>query len=111
MQTLLLELLVILRHPLVLLGIVCFFVWLLLRSPALRWTAKLALLIAWGAMTLGAVLFVISAIYIPRWEYSAALAELLAGSFICFFWIALGLPELWKTLRAAKGGLKLWEKA
>jgi hypothetical protein len=42
---------------------------------------------------------------------SFALAALAAGSFICFFWIALGLPELRKTLKAAKGGLKLWEKA
>ena len=42
---------------------------------------------------------------------SFALAALVAESFTCFFWIALGLPELWKTLKAAKSGWKLWEKA
>lgn len=75
----------------------------------LRWTAKVILLVTWGAMTVGVVLFVVFFIYIPRGEYWGAVGAVLAGSFICFFWFIAGLPELLKTLKGAKSELKLWE--
>jgi hypothetical protein len=105
------DLLIILANPIVLLALFCFIVWVLSRSPALRWTAKVVLLVGWGVMTVGVVLFVIVTIYVPRGEYWAALGALLAGSLVCFFWFVSGLPALWKTLRTAKDSLRLWEDA
>ena len=86
-----------------------FFIWLLLRSPFLMWVAKLSLLVLWGAMTIGVTLFVIFTMYVPRGEYFAAIAALFAGSIVSLFWFVAGVPEILKTLRAARGGLKLWE--
>jgi hypothetical protein len=103
------ELLTIARHPLVLVGVVCLLWWLYSKSPALRWIGKVALLVVWGVMTVGMIVFVVFAIYIPRGEYVGALFAVLAGSVICFLWVALGAPELLKTLKIAKNGIKLWE--
>lgn len=102
-------LLVILSNPLVLIALWALFIWLLLRSPLLAWVAKLVLLLGWGAATAGVTLFVIITIYLPKEEYFAALAALLVGGFISLFWVFVGIPEILKTLRAAKGGLQLWK--
>jgi hypothetical protein len=102
------SLLLFLSNPLVLIALWALFIWLLFRSPFLAWLAKMALLVGWGLMTVGATLFVMVAIYFPRGEYVAAVFALLAGSAVSFFWFVAGLPEIAKSIRAAKNGIPWW---
>ncbi len=103
------ELALILANPVVVIGLLALSVWLLLRSPLLAWVSKFLLLLAWGAGTVGATLFVIFAIYLPKGQYFAAVAAFLAAGFINLFWVLLGVPEIFKMVRATRSGLKLWE--
>lgn len=102
-------LLYFLSNPLILIGLWALFIWLLIKSSLFAWLAKLAVLLGWGAMTVGATLFAIFAVYLPREEYGAAIGALFAGSLISSFWLIAGLPALIKTLRKAQGGIRLWK--
>jgi len=84
--------------------------WLLYHSPFLQWVSKLILLLGWGVMTAGAVLYVIIVVYLPKHEYGAAVAALVVGSVLYVPWIIVGFPEISKTLRAGKQGLRLWKQ-
>lgn len=102
-------LLTILSNPLVWIALWALFFWAIFRSPLLAWITKLTLLIVWGLGTVGATLFVIFVIYLPKEQYLAALATLLVSSIINFFWLIAGVPEIRKTIQSAKGGLPIWK--
>ncbi len=103
------SLLIIISNPIVLIGLWAVFFWALFMSPLLAWITKLTLLILWGLGTVGATLFVIFAIYIPKEQYLAAIAAFLAGGVVNFFWFVAGIPEIKKAIRSAKGGIPLWK--
>lgn len=103
------EVALILLNPIVAIGLLALFAWLLLRSPLLAWMTKLFLLLLWGVGTIGATLFVIFGIYLPKGQYLAAVAAFFAAGLINLFWILIGIPELLKMFRTARGGLNLWE--
>lgn len=96
-------------NPLVLIAFWAAVIWLLFRSPRFAWFAKLFMLIGWGLLTVGAMLYVVFAIYIPQRQYFAAIATVVASGVMCFFWFVVGLPEIAKMLRSAtKVGLRPW---
>ena len=103
------ELALIVANPLVFLGLCALVIWLFVRSPLLAWVGKIILLLGWGVATVGATLFVIVVIYLPKGQYGAAIGALIAGSFISIFWIVFGIPELVKTVKSGKGGVALWK--
>ena len=67
------------------LPIIALLIWVVARSPLLQWILKITLLVAWGLLTVGATLFVIFAIHLPKSNYGAALAALFVGGFISIF--------------------------
>ena len=102
--------LVLLTNPVFLIGFWVLFFWLVYRSPLLAWLVKVTLLTGWGAGTVGVTLYVAFAIYLPKRQYFAAIATVLAMGIVNFFWIVAGVPELKKLFRAVKGGIPLWDK-
>jgi len=97
-----------LASPIVVLGFLGFYIWCLTRSPLLRWLSAMVALLLWGLITVGATLFVIIAFHIPEKRYGMALAALLAGGFVSYFWFAFGMPILLRLFRAPRSELKPW---
>ena len=102
--------LLLFTNPLYLIGLLAFVLWLVYRSPLLAWLVKLALLIGWGAATVGITLYFAIGTYLPRREYFAAILTVLSMGVMILLWFAAGLPEIIKALRDAKAGLKLWKE-
>lgn len=85
------------------------FVWILSRSPIVQWVTVLSLLLGWGGLTVGATLFIIFAIHLPKENYGAAVATLLAGGFLSLWFFAYGLPCLIDHVRRFKESVALWD--
>lgn len=56
------------------------------RWPALEHVGKLAFLIAWGAVTPGAVLYVIFAVHLPAGNIGKAVAAAIIGGALSILW-------------------------
>jgi hypothetical protein len=79
-------------------GLLISVIWLMSRSPLLRWLIKLTALAFWGLFTVGGVLFVVLEIYLPQGRYGEAIASIVASAVVCVPWFIFGLPELKKCL-------------
>ena len=90
-------------------GLFVLAVFLYVKSPAFAWLFKIALLILWGAMTVGVVGYYVLFVYLPSGQYLAAGLGLFSGAFICALWLIAGLPELIKTARSAKEHAVFWQ--
>lgn len=83
--------------------------WLAKKSPLFAWTGKLLLLLLWGVGTLGAALYVLIEIYVPRRDYNGALLTALIAAIMFALWVARGTPEIRKMFQADNRRFKLWE--
>lgn len=83
--------------------------WVVSHSPLLAWLMKIALLLLWGAASVGAVLVVVSMIYIPRGQYFTALLTALGGAILYVPWFAFGVPELKNCFQKNRRRNVLWE--
>ena len=103
------EFLLFITNPVIFLGLVALFFWALLHSPLLAWIGKIAAIVTWFLFTVGATIFCIAQIYVPKHEYWAALACLLAGGVISFPWFLVGYPALFKAKDELKDSIRLWQ--
>lgn len=87
-----------------------FMIWVVSKSPALRWFAMFLVMAGWGVMAVGAPLFVALAIHAPKGNYIAAVATAVLGlAALGSFWIAYGWPSLCETCKDFKGSMRLWD--
>ena len=103
------ELTALLEHPIFGVGAVVLFVFLLMRSSVFYWVIKIVVLLLWGLATVGATIFVVVAIHIPKEHYLAAVLTLVFGGFISLFWVFFGLPALVRSFRPDRSGRRPWQ--
>lgn len=86
----------------------CLVLWVVSKSPFTAALLSVLALAAWGLASVGAVLFVVLAIYLPAGALGAAIATVLVGAFLYVPWFIWGLPALLKQGKVLSKPPRFW---